>query len=107
MALRRTALPPSDMVFAYGLRLWPSLLMVFARIADPKPPSVVRGRAHLGDVIAADQDGVARSDAREVATLGEPRRANEESARRGLGNGELGLDLYPLTGCAPSSEKRA
>jgi 4-hydroxy-4-methyl-2-oxoglutarate aldolase len=56
---------------------------------------------HPGDVIVADQDGVvvvARSDAREVARLGEERRAKEESARQRLAQGELGLDLYSLRG---------
>jgi 4-hydroxy-4-methyl-2-oxoglutarate aldolase len=54
---------------------------------------------HPGDVIVADQDGVvvvARGDAREVARLGEERRAKEESARQRLAEGELGLDLYSL-----------
>jgi 4-hydroxy-4-methyl-2-oxoglutarate aldolase len=54
---------------------------------------------HPGDVIVADQDGVvvvARGDAREVARLGEERRAKEESARQRLAKGELGLDLYSL-----------
>jgi len=54
---------------------------------------------HPGDVIVADQDGVvvvARSDVREVARLGDERRAKEERARQRLGEGELGLDLYSL-----------
>jgi 4-hydroxy-4-methyl-2-oxoglutarate aldolase len=54
---------------------------------------------HPGDVIVADQDGVvvvARSDAPEVARLGDERRAKEASARQRLAKGELGLDLYSL-----------
>jgi 4-hydroxy-4-methyl-2-oxoglutarate aldolase len=52
-----------------------------------------------GDVIVADQDGVAvvaREDAAEVAKLGEERRDREARARERLRAGELGLDMYSL-----------
>jgi 4-hydroxy-4-methyl-2-oxoglutarate aldolase len=52
-----------------------------------------------GDVIVADQDGVAvvpRDTAMEVAQAGEIRRQKEERSRERLRNGELGLDMYGL-----------
>jgi 4-hydroxy-4-methyl-2-oxoglutarate aldolase len=52
-----------------------------------------------GDVIVADQDGVAvvpRDTAMEVAQAGEIRRQKEERSRERLRTGELGLDMYGL-----------
>ena len=52
-----------------------------------------------GDVIVGDQDGVVvvpRGAAKEVARLGEQRRAKEERSRARLKSGELGLDMYGL-----------
>ena len=73
---------------------------VKSTIGSVNVPVVCAGAlVHPGDVIVADQDGVvvvARSDVREVARLGDERRAKEERARQRLGEGELGLDLYSL-----------
>jgi 4-hydroxy-4-methyl-2-oxoglutarate aldolase len=52
-----------------------------------------------GDVVIADADGVVvvpRSEAGEVARLGDQRRAKEEKTRERLSNGELGVDFYGL-----------
>jgi 4-hydroxy-4-methyl-2-oxoglutarate aldolase len=52
-----------------------------------------------GDVIVGDLDGVvvvAREQARDVAHLGEQRRAKEERSRERLRSGEKGLDMYGL-----------
>ena len=54
---------------------------------------------HPGDAIVADLDGVVvtpRRSAAEVAQLGEERRAKEETTRKRLARGELGLDFYGL-----------
>ncbi|HJU82103.1 MAG TPA: 4-carboxy-4-hydroxy-2-oxoadipate aldolase/oxaloacetate decarboxylase [Acidimicrobiia bacterium] len=50
-----------------------------------------------GDVVVADDDGVAiveRERAREVLTAARQRLENEEVTRRRLASGELGLDIY-------------
>lgn len=52
-----------------------------------------------GDVIVADDDGVCivrREEAAEVADKAEARVAAEESKRRRLAAGELGLDIYDM-----------
>lgn len=52
-----------------------------------------------GDIIIADDDGVCvvkRAQAEEVATAAEKRVANEDSKRKRLSAGELGLDIYEM-----------
>jgi 4-hydroxy-4-methyl-2-oxoglutarate aldolase len=52
-----------------------------------------------GDVVIADDDGVVvvrRKDAAEVAANGEKRQADEESKRKQLASGALGLDMYNM-----------
>jgi 4-hydroxy-4-methyl-2-oxoglutarate aldolase len=52
-----------------------------------------------GDVVIADDDGVVvvrRKDAAEVAAKGEKRQADEESKRKQLASGALGLDMYNM-----------
>jgi 4-hydroxy-4-methyl-2-oxoglutarate aldolase len=54
---------------------------------------------HPGDVIVADQDGVAvvpAQAAEQVSKLGLQRREKEERTRERLRAGELGLDIYDL-----------
>jgi 4-hydroxy-4-methyl-2-oxoglutarate aldolase len=63
-------------------------------------PVVCAGAAvSPGDVIVADDDGVAvvpRRDAAKVAAAAHARHANEEEKRRRLATGELGLDMYKM-----------
>jgi 4-hydroxy-4-methyl-2-oxoglutarate aldolase len=52
-----------------------------------------------GDAVIADDDGVVvirRKDAAEVVVKGEKRHADEESKRKQLASGTLGLDMYDM-----------
>jgi len=54
---------------------------------------------HPGDVVLADADGVVvvpAAQAADVAEAGARREANEETKRRRLADGELGLDMYQM-----------
>lgn len=73
---------------------------VKASIGSVNVPVVCAGVVvHPGDVVVADDDGVAivpRVDAEKVVKAGEERERKEAASRARLAKGELGLDVYGM-----------
>ena len=90
----------AEMGFPVWARVISAKGTVKATLGCVNIPVVCAGAAvSPGDVIVADDDGVAvvpRGDAPAVAAAAAARLANEDEKRRRLAAGELGLDMYEM-----------
>jgi 4-hydroxy-4-methyl-2-oxoglutarate aldolase len=92
--------PLTEMKFPIWSRAISSQGTVKATLGSVNVPIVCAGALiHPGDVIVADDDGVAvvkRAAAAEVAAASKQRVEKEDVVRARLAKGELGLDIYDL-----------